>query len=75
MRLTDAVLLFRDRGVNLEPEREFPMSMRTISPLRQSMMDEMTARQMGPKTQKDYIRSCKRFTIFLGRSPDAAIAD
>ena len=33
------------------------MSMRTISPLRQSMIDDMTARQMGPKTQKDYIRS------------------
>ena len=28
------------------------MSMRKISPLRQSMIDDMTARQMGPKTQK-----------------------
>lgn len=51
------------------------MSMRTISPLRQSMIDDMTARQMGPKTQKDYIRSCKRFTVFLGRSPETATAD
>ena len=40
------------------------MSMRKISPLRQSMIDDMTARQMGPKTQKDYIRSCKLFTRF-----------
>jgi integrase/recombinase XerD len=51
------------------------MSMRTISPLRQSMIDDMTARQMGPKTQQDYIRSCKRFTVFLGRSPETATAD
>jgi integrase/recombinase XerD len=51
------------------------MSMRTISPLRQSMIDDMTARQMGPKTQKDYIRSCKLFALFLGRSPDTATAD
>jgi integrase/recombinase XerD len=51
------------------------MSMRTISPLRQSMINDMTARQMGPKTQKDYIRSCKRFTAFLGRSPETATAD
>jgi integrase/recombinase XerD len=51
------------------------MSMRKISPLRQSMIDDMTARQMGPKTQKDYIRSCRRFTVFLGRSPETATAD
>jgi integrase/recombinase XerD len=51
------------------------MSMRKISPLRQSMIDDMTARQMGPKTQKDYIRSCKRFSAFLGRSPETATAD
>ena len=51
------------------------MSMRTISPLRQNMIDDMTARQLGPKTQHDYIRSCKRFTAFLGRSPDTATAD
>jgi hypothetical protein len=51
------------------------MSMRTISPLRQSMTDGMTARQMGPKMQKDYIGSCKRFTAFLGRSPDTVTAD
>jgi integrase/recombinase XerD len=51
------------------------MSVRTISPLRQSMIDDMTARQMGPKTQQDYIRSCQRFTVFLGRSPETATAD
>jgi site-specific recombinase XerD len=49
--------------------------MRTISPLRQSMIDDMTARQLGPRTQRGYIRSCKRFTAFLGRSPETATAD
>jgi integrase/recombinase XerD len=51
------------------------MSMRTISSLRQSMIDDMTARQVGPRTQQAYIRSCKRFTVFLGRSPETATAE
>ena len=51
------------------------MSMRTINPLRQSMIDDMTARQLGPRTQQAYIRSCKRFAAFLKRSPDTATAD
>ena len=51
------------------------MSTRTISQLRQRMIDDMTARQVGPRTQKAYIRSCKRFAAFLGRSPETATAD
>ena len=51
------------------------MSMRTINPLRQSMIDDMTARQLGPRTQQASIRSCKRFAAFLKRSPDTATAD
>jgi integrase/recombinase XerD len=51
------------------------MSMRTISPLRQSMIDDMIARQVGPRTQQAYIRSCRRFAVFLGRSPETATAD
>jgi integrase/recombinase XerD len=39
------------------------------------MIDDMTARQMGSGTQRGYIRSCERFTAFLGRSPDTATAD
>jgi site-specific recombinase XerD len=39
------------------------------------MIDDMTARQVGPRTQRAYIRSCKRFTVFLGRSPETATAD
>ena len=38
-----------------------------ISPLRQRMLDDMTIRQMAPKTQADYIRAVRNFTDFLGR--------
>jgi integrase/recombinase XerD len=51
------------------------MSVRTISQLRQRMIDDMTARQLGPQTQQHYIRGCKRFAAFLGRSPETASAD
>jgi len=51
------------------------MSVRTISQLRQRMIDDMTARQLGPQTQRHYIRGCKRFAAFLGCSPETASAD
>ena len=43
-----------------------------ISPLRGRMIEDMTVRGFGEKTQSDYIRHVKNFTIFLGRSPDTA---
>ena len=43
-----------------------------ISPLRQRMIDDMTARRFGEDTQRDYVRAVKNFTVFLGRSPDKA---
>ena len=51
------------------------MSTDTISLLRQRMIDDMTGRHLGPHTQRDYIRSCKRFAAFLARSPEMATAD
>lgn len=51
------------------------MSTRTISPLRQRMIEDMQARQLHPQTQKMHIKSCKRFAAFLQRSPDTATAD
>jgi integrase/recombinase XerD len=51
------------------------MSTRRISPLRQRMIDDMTARHLGPPTQRSYIRSCERFAAFLSRSPETATAD
>jgi site-specific recombinase XerD len=48
------------------------MSTETISPLRQRMIEDMKARQLGPHTQRSHIHSCKRFAAFLQRSPDTA---
>ena len=45
---------------------------KTISPLRQRMIEDMTVRHFKEKVQKDYIRHVKNFTVFLGRSPDTA---
>ena len=46
-----------------------------ISPLRQRMIEDMSARQLHPLTQKGHIRVCKRFASFLKRSPETATAD
>ena len=51
------------------------MSTDTVSPLRQRMIEDMNARELCAGTQRDHIRSCKRFAAFLKRSPDAATAD
>ena len=46
-----------------------------ISPLRQRMIEDMSARQLRAATQKSHIRACKRFATFLKRSPETATAD
>ena len=46
-----------------------------ISPLQQRMIEDMSLRHFGEKTQKVYIRAVKKLTIFLGRSPDTATAE
>jgi integrase/recombinase XerD len=43
------------------------MSQAPISPLRRRMIEDMTIRGFGEKTQSDYIREVKKFTSFLGR--------
>ena len=43
-----------------------------ISPLRRRMIEDMTVRRIGEKTQSDYIRHVKNFSLFLGRSPHTA---
>ena len=48
------------------------MSDKPISPLRQRMIDDMTARRFTEDTQRDYVRNVRMFTAFLGRSPDTA---
>lgn len=46
-----------------------------ISPLRIRMIEDMRMRQLNGKTQTAYIRAVRRFTGFLGRSPDTATAE
>jgi site-specific recombinase XerD len=48
------------------------MSDNPISPLRQRLIDDMTARRYGEKAQKAYVRHVRTFTAFLDRSPDTA---
>ena len=46
-----------------------------ISPLRQRMIDDMTARRYSEKVQKAYVPHVRTFAAFLGRSPDTATSD
>ena len=50
------------------------MTTNTISPLRQRMIEDMTARRLATGTQKGHILSCRRFAGFLQRSPERATA-
>ncbi len=46
-----------------------------ISPLRQRMIEDMTARGLTRQTQRGHILACKRFAAYLKRSPDTAAAE
>ncbi len=48
------------------------MTSAPTTPLRQRMIEDMTIRQFGSKTQHDYVRVVADFARFLGRSPDQA---
>ncbi len=48
------------------------MTTNAVSPLRQRMIEDMNSRQLGAHTQRSHIYSCKRFAVFLKRSPDTA---
>jgi len=51
------------------------MSIDVVSPLRQRMIEDMIARQLGLHSQRSHIYSCKRFAAFLKRSPDTATVE
>jgi integrase/recombinase XerD len=51
------------------------MSDKPISPLRQRMIDDMTARRFSEKVQKAHVRHVRTFAAFLGRSPDTATSE
>ena len=48
------------------------MTQECITALRQRMIDDMSVRHIGEKTQQTYIRAVKNLAIFLKRSPDTA---
>ena len=52
-----------------------PAKSKPISPLRQRMIDDMTARRFGEHTQRDYVRAVKNFADYLGCSPAKASAE
>lgn len=47
----------------------------TTDQLCQRFIEDMTARQRGPASQKSHLRAYKRFAAWLQRSPDTATAD
>lgn len=47
----------------------------TIKPLRQRVIEDMQARNLGRDSQRNHIGSCKRFAGWLGRCPSSATAD
>jgi integrase/recombinase XerD len=51
------------------------MSEKSISPLRHRMIEDMTVRNFGSNTQRNYIRAVKTLSEFLGRSPATATAE
>lgn len=48
---------------------------KSISVLRQRMIDDMTLRKFQNHTQTGYVRAVKNFTLFYGHSPDEATAE
>jgi site-specific recombinase XerD len=50
-------------------------SQSAVTPLRQRMMEDMAARNLGRHSRRSHLSSCERFAAFLDRSPDTATAD
>jgi len=51
------------------------MTKKTISPLRQRLIDDMTIRRLAPKTQVAYVHGVKRFAEFIHCPPDKATTE
>ena len=47
----------------------------SISPLRRRMIEDMTVRGFTACTRRSYIAAVRRFTVFVGRSPDQAMTE
>jgi len=50
-------------------------STKTISPLRQRMIEDMHMRKLNPKTQSGYLRHVIALGEYLGRSPHTATSE
>ena len=48
---------------------------KSISPLRQRMLEDMRMRKLRPTTQRGYLRAVEQLTRYLKRSPDTATAE
>ena len=46
-----------------------------VTPLRERMIADMSARNLGPASQTSHLGACKRFAAWLERSPDTATPD
>ena len=57
------------------PRQEFSMRTHAVTPLRHRMIEDMNARKLCAGTQRGHIHSCKRFAVFLNRSPDTATTE
>jgi site-specific recombinase XerD len=51
------------------------MTTEAITPLRQRMIEDMTARKLGAHSQRSHVYSCKRFAAFLKHSPETATCE
>src|SRR6267143_1421650 len=51
------------------------MSTHAVTPLRHRMIEDMNARKLCAGTLRGHIHSCKRFAVFLNRSPDTATTE
>jgi hypothetical protein len=51
------------------------MSIDVVSPLRERMIEDMTACKISAGAQRLHISSCKQFAGFLQRSPDTATVE
>src|SRR5215468_2625921 len=67
--------LSQDRGVPPHARQELSMSKKPVSPLRQRLIDDITARRFSEDTKRDYVRNVRKFAAFLGRLPDTATSD
>jgi site-specific recombinase XerD len=53
----------------------FKSTSKAVSHLRARMIEDMTIRAFGEKTQRDYLLRIERLAAFLGRPPDTATAE